>query len=458
MSWRFLVAGFLVLAVLPATSCLFRPLGTGSDGGDGDADGDADADADGDGDADADADTDEWPTCGDSACEGEETPSTCPDDCPFSCGNGVCDGVETALTCPGDCSASCEDGFCTHGESAAACPEDCPASCGDGSCTHDETAASCPSDCPANCGDDACTHEETAGSCPIDCPASCGDGFCTHGETSSTCLADCPASCDNGACDDGESAASCPSDCEALCGDGACTHGETAGGCPGDCSAVCSDGLCTHTEAAAICPDDCPAVCGDDAVTHTEECDGVTSRICTTTCGSAGAQTCSSCRWGSCTPPSEACNGVDDDCDGVIDRGAGCPCDLQWQGDHAYLFCTAGTTWDEARTSCVEVGYDLGVLDSSAEQTWVWTQTSARVSNDWWSGLTDRAVDGDYTWVDGTTVWTGGRWGAAVGYTYFRDGYPDGSGPCVELDLETTGAWNDTPCDQVNPFVCETTP
>ncbi len=48
---------------------------------------------------------------------------------------------------------------------------------------------------------------------------------------------------------------------------------------------------------------------------------------CTTSCGSIGTATCSStgCGWsGPCTPPIEACNGVDDDCDGQIDEGYVC--------------------------------------------------------------------------------------------------------------------------------------
>lgn len=45
---------------------------------------------------------------------------------------------------------------------------------------------------------------------------------------------------------------------------------------------------------------------------------------CETTCGSTGIQRCNSeCLW-ECAPPSETCNGADDDCDGDCDEGNQC--------------------------------------------------------------------------------------------------------------------------------------
>ena len=46
---------------------------------------------------------------------------------------------------------------------------------------------------------------------------------------------------------------------------------------------------------------------------------------CTSTCESIGQRGCSStCSWGKCVPPWEACNGVDDDCDGLTDEEPQC--------------------------------------------------------------------------------------------------------------------------------------
>jgi hypothetical protein len=42
------------------------------------------------------------------------------------------------------------------------------------------------------------------------------------------------------------------------------------------------------------------------------------------------------------------CNAMDDDCDDVVDNGAGCPCRLERYGGHVYLFCGAAS-WTTAR-------------------------------------------------------------------------------------------------------------
>ncbi|PID38712.1 MAG: hypothetical protein CSA65_02580 [Proteobacteria bacterium] len=49
------------------------------------------------------------------------------------------------------------------------------------------------------------------------------------------------------------------------------------------------------------------------------------TRVCISSCNTAGTQTCSaSCVWSSCVPPRETCNGKDDDCDKEIDEDNVC--------------------------------------------------------------------------------------------------------------------------------------
>jgi len=72
-------------------------------------------------------------------------------------------------------------------------------------------------------------------------------------------------------------------------------------------------------------PDVHVPVCGDGIVEGSEECDGPATRVCSTSCGSTGGQSCGwGCTWESCLPPVEACNAVDDDCDTVPDDGFAC--------------------------------------------------------------------------------------------------------------------------------------
>jgi hypothetical protein len=84
----------------------------------------------------------------DGVCNGDETKTTCPDDCD-PCGNGTCDAGETAQTCAVDCAQLCDnDGVCDPTESQQSCPSDCKSSvCGDNVCNGTETAGSCATDC-----------------------------------------------------------------------------------------------------------------------------------------------------------------------------------------------------------------------------------------------------------------------------------------------------------------------
>lgn len=52
-------------------------------------------------------------------------------------------------------------------------------------------------------------------------------------------------------------------------------------------------------------------------------CVAGSTQTCMTSCGTTGTQVCSNttCTWSPCTPPAEACNLTDDDCDGDVDEG-----------------------------------------------------------------------------------------------------------------------------------------
>ncbi len=87
-------------------------------------------------------------------------------------------------------------------------------------------------------------------------------------------------------------------------------------------SALCTGGrigACTPpTEICNGAEDDCRGGAED-----TFACSIGRNESCSTSCGSAGVRSCGvSCAWGSCTPSSgETCNGRDENCDGAIDEG-----------------------------------------------------------------------------------------------------------------------------------------
>jgi|GEM_PF-1958046 len=108
---------------------------------------------------------------------------------------------------------------------------------------------------------------------------------------------------------------------------------------------------------------------------------------CTTSCGTQGTQGCdaSGCPLG-CEPPNEACNGFDDNCDGVIDEGFDCvlgetqpcqtSCDVEGRTSGRST-CEAGCSYgecvppaevcnglDDNCDGVVDEGFDCGVGDT----------------------------------------------------------------------------------------------
>ncbi|MBN1774706.1 MAG: hypothetical protein JXB32_25835, partial [Deltaproteobacteria bacterium] len=91
-------------------------------------------------------------------------------------------------------------------------------------------------------------------------------------------------------------------------------------GCAGSAEPCCAGvALDCNDREGGVHPDD-PECFFDDGTDDTPE-----TRPCATECGSEGTQTCTGdCTWGGCVPPDETCNGVDDDCDGATDEGFPC--------------------------------------------------------------------------------------------------------------------------------------
>jgi cysteine-rich repeat protein len=298
------------------------------------------------------------PWCGDGvvdrgeACDDGNDNDT--DDCTSacrlpSCGNGVVD--------PGE---ACDDG---NDSDTDDCPRTClDPFCGDGFvwAGHEECDSTTTEPCTTSCGSigvracaecrrsDACAPpDETCNGADDDCDTVADDGFACVRGAPVACTSVCGA-IGTGICGDRcafpepEECSEPPEVCNArdddcdgeIDEDFACVRGETVpcettcgsagrGACSPDCGVPTSAMCLAPAEACNGRDDDC-----DTSVDEGLPCAAGRSTACTTTCGTIGTGICTAaCEppvGGDCTPPSEACNGRDDDCDTSVDEDLPC--------------------------------------------------------------------------------------------------------------------------------------
>ena len=121
-------------------------------------------------------------------------------------------------------------------------------------------------------------------------------------------------------------------DCDGVVDDGV---RNACGGCgplPAEACNGLDDDCDGATDEGGVCP--CPAPSPELCDDSDNDCDGIVDEGLVRGCGtevgacSAGTETCAAGVWGLCTgtgPTTETCNGLDDDCDGIVD-GVTRPC------------------------------------------------------------------------------------------------------------------------------------
>ena len=87
----------------------------------------------------------------------------------------------------------------------------------------------------------------------------------------------------------------------------------------------------------------------------------------------------------------EICDGVDEDCDGQIDPASVCPCNYHTESGNAYSVREDALQWPTALFSCEITGYNLAIINSEAEKTWVDSIADSYSTNKWWIGANDRS-------------------------------------------------------------------
>ncbi|HJL02844.1 MAG TPA: C-type lectin domain-containing protein [Polyangiaceae bacterium LLY-WYZ-15_(1-7)] len=227
------------------------------------------------------------------------------------------------------------------------------------------------------------------------------------------------------------------------------------------CANLCGDTGTEMCAAGAWVGCDAPPEPAETCNDVDDDCDGTTdeglSRSCANACGDTGTEMCAAGAWVGCTAPPEpmeTCNTMDDDCDGATDEGGVCgaDCTVVDLGAVQYLFCTNALGWSAAQTYCTERGYDLVRINSSTEQTAVWTVAEGLSSSDWWIGLYD---DGDdWRWIaTGELAPPSGG-----GFDDWESGEPNGSDTCGRMKNSAGGQWADRGCGTAQPFICASAP
>ncbi|XP_053743844.1 low affinity immunoglobulin epsilon Fc receptor-like [Synchiropus splendidus] len=122
-----------------------------------------------------------------------------------------------------------------------------------------------------------------------------------------------------------------------------------------------------------------------------------------------------------------------------------CPDDwLKFESSCYYIPAAAESkTWMRSKKECENLNGHLVIINSKQENDFV-SKFFPRA----WIGLSDTDKEEEWKWVDGTEL---------TSDTYWASGEPNNhrsNEDCVELK-QNSKEWNDVPCEQTFPFICE---
>jgi hypothetical protein len=89
----------------------------------------------------------------------------------------------------------------------------------------------------------------------------------------------------------------------------------------------------------------------------------------------------------------------------------------------------------------------LASVPDAATGEWMYATGSALGPTIWWIGYDDRAVEGSFTWLDGSpSTWT--DWASGEPNDY------GGTEDCTMIGRYGDATWNDTGCGETYAWIC----
>ncbi|KAK1149134.1 CD209 antigen-like protein E [Acipenser oxyrinchus oxyrinchus] len=129
-----------------------------------------------------------------------------------------------------------------------------------------------------------------------------------------------------------------------------------------------------------------------------------------------------------------------------VDTCSPCPLDWRQTGRSCYMFSDQQKTWTDSQSFCQSKQSTLLIINNAKEQQDIISKKN--LSWYYWIGLSDRVKEGDFRWVDDTSINTTEQ--------FWEDDQPDdwqSNEDCIHLYYD--GLWNDISCDTQLYFICE---
>ncbi|XP_066566058.1 CD209 antigen-like protein C isoform X2 [Amia ocellicauda] len=139
------------------------------------------------------------------------------------------------------------------------------------------------------------------------------------------------------------------------------------------------------------------------------------------------------------------------------------PCPEGWElsGGMCYFFSTDKINWTQSRKDCVKKGGELVIIHTWQEQMFLKGKINKMAKENYWIGLTDAPVEGEWMWVDNTTLrnhmnfWAEKKIGSGEPDDWTEEDPLGEDCACMNSLTEPLHNWFDESCTKAFRRICE---